>query len=229
MKLGLQKLSLVDYPGRVACVLFLPGCNFACPYCHNPELLSLEASADLVSLETALSHLGRRQGVISAAVISGGEPLLRPDIPALVSRLRHHAVLVKLDTNGSFPERIGPAGVDYLALDIKTSPARYPELWPAAPTDAADRIMESIRLVRALGKPYEFRITCAPGIFGLDEARQVAALLRPEDPVYLQRCQKSQVLDPVWAESQADYSETELAGLLSIIRQAAPSARLRGS
>ncbi|MDX9959377.1 MAG: anaerobic ribonucleoside-triphosphate reductase activating protein, partial [Spirochaetia bacterium] len=181
---GLQKTSLVDYPGRVASVFFLPGCNFACPYCHNPELVvSVDMSA-LVPMAQAFDHLRRRAGLITALVISGGEPTLHPGLPELVSEARALGLLVKLDTNGSFPERISAAGADYLAMDLKTVPERYTELWPQAPSDAAVRIRDSMTVVRSSGAAYEFRITCAPGIFGPADARAVAGLLQPGDPVF---------------------------------------------
>ncbi|MBU0934917.1 MAG: anaerobic ribonucleoside-triphosphate reductase activating protein [Spirochaetes bacterium] len=225
----MQKLSLIDYPGKVACVLFLPGCNFRCPYCQNADLVYNRHSEELVALEEAFMHLGRRQGIITAAVISGGEPLLRETMPELVQSLRKRGVLVKLDTNGAFPDRILAADADFYALDIKTSPDRYDELWQLPPEDAAARILRSIDVVRGSGKPYEFRITCAPGIFGRSEAEAVSALLQPDDAVVLQRCRLDTVLDPDWAAGVNEYTEAELSELLQIIQKNCPQARLRNN
>jgi pyruvate formate lyase activating enzyme len=226
---GLQKTSLVDYPGRVAAVFFLPGCNFSCPYCHNPGLVSAVDMSALVLMAQAFDHLKRRAGLITALVISGGEPTLHPGLSDLVSEARALGLLVKLDTNGSFPDRLTATGADYIAMDLKTDPERYPGLWPHAPADAASRIRESLAVVRSSGAAYEFRITCAPGIFGPDEAEAVAGLLKPGDPVFLQAYRPGRVLDQAWAAGVRPYVDSEMDGLLEIIRKRAPLARIRGS
>ncbi|MFH2115778.1 MAG: anaerobic ribonucleoside-triphosphate reductase activating protein [Spirochaetota bacterium] len=228
LSVGLQKTSLVDYPGRVASVFFLPGCNFACPYCHNPELVSSIDMSALVPLEQAFAHLKRRAGLITALVISGGEPALHSGLPDLVAQAKSLGLLVKLDTNGSFPDRITAAGADYLAMDLKTDPERYTGLWPHAPADAAGLIRESMAVVRGSGAAYEFRITCAPGIFGPADALAVAGLLEPVDPVFLQAYHPGRVLDPDWAAGVRPYVDSEMDSLLEIIRERAPLARIRG-
>ena len=224
---GLQKTSLVDYPGRVAAVFFLPGCNLACPYCHNPELVSNVDMSALVPLKQAGAHLERRAGLITALVISGGEPTLHSGLPDLVAQAHALGLVVKLDTNGSFPERIA-AGADYIAMDLKTDPERYGTLWPHAPADAAARIRASMAVVRGSGAAYEFRITCAPGIFGPADAHAVAGLLEPGDPVFLQAYRPGRVLDPVWAAGVRPYVDSEMEKLLEIIRAQAPLAKIRG-
>jgi pyruvate formate lyase activating enzyme len=225
---GLQKTSLVDYPGRVASVFFLSGCNFACPYCHNPELVSKVDMSVLVPLDEAFDHVRRRTGLITALVISGGEPTLFAGLPDLVGQAQALGLLVKLDTNGSYPDRIAAAGADYIAMDLKTDPERYEMLWPWAPDDAAARIRESMAVVRCSGAAYEFRITCAPGIFGPADAQAAAGLLEPGDPVFLQAYRPGRVLDPVWAAGVRPYLDSEMDGLLEIIRSRAPLARIRG-
>jgi pyruvate formate lyase activating enzyme len=136
--------------------------------------------------------------------------------------------LVKVDTNGSYPERLEPIGADFFAMDIKTDPERYTELWPSNPPDAPGRIRESAAFIRSSGVLYEFRITCAPGFVDENAARAIAALLEPGDPVFLQRCRLGTVLDPEWAQSVSPYTDERLEGLLAIVRQAAPLARIRG-
>jgi len=227
---GLQKTSLVDYPGRVASVFFLPGCNFACPYCHNPELVRLQQRQvnGLVPLSVAMAHLERRRDLLGGVVLSGGEPCLHPELPELAVDIRRLGLLVKLDTNGSFPERIHPVQADYVAMDLKTDPERYGKLWPGAPADAAGRIRDSMELVRSSGAAYEFRITCVPGIFGPAEAEAVAELLRSEDRVILQNYRPGRVLDPDWAAGVRPYVDSEMDSLLEIIQERAPLARIRG-
>jgi pyruvate formate lyase activating enzyme len=229
LRLGIQKTSLVDYPGRVSAVLFTAGCNFMCPYCHNPGLVATVAGADgMHSIDEALAFLESRRGLLSAVVISGGEPTLHAELPALVDSIRAMGFLVKVDTNGSQPESLNRIGADYYAMDLKTDPERYAELWPAAPADAPARIRESAALIRASGAMYEFRITCAPGFVDESDARAIAAILGNGDPVFLQRCVLASVLDPVWAQGVSPYTDARLDGLLTIVRQASPLARIRG-
>jgi len=229
VRLGLQKTSLVDYPGRVAAVLFTDGCNFRCPYCQNPALVAPVQGADgMLSIDEALTFLESRRGLLSAVVISGGEPTLHPDLPALAASIRAMGFLVKVDTNGSYPERLGSLSVDYFAMDLKTDPERYAELWPSSPADAPARIRESAAFIRSSGAQYEFRITCAPGFVDDEAARAIADVLEPDDPVFLQRCRLGTVLDPVWAQGISPYTDARLEGLLGIIRNAVPRARIRG-
>ncbi len=229
MRLGIQKTSLVDYPGRVSAVLFAAGCNFTCPYCQNPGLVAPVAGADGVfSIEEALAFLESRRGLLSAVVISGGEPTLHPELPALVASVRAMGFLVKVDTNGSRPESLGRIGADYYAMDLKTDPERYAELWPSAPADGSSRIRKSAAIIRSSGAMYEFRITCAPGFVDEEAALAIASILEPGDPVFLQRCVLAAVLDPEWARGVSPYTDARLEGLLAIVRQGSPLARIRG-
>lgn len=227
MRLGIQKTSLVDYPGRVSAVLFTAGCEFRCPYCHNPDLVA-PTGCGLVSVDEALAFIEHRRPVLSGVVISGGEPTIHDELPDLAAAIKRLGLLVKLDTNGSRPERIAAVGADYIAMDLKTTPERYRELWPGAPDDAADRIRAAVRAVRGSGAQYEFRMTCAPGFMAEDDAEALAALLEPADAVYLQRYRPGRVLDPAWAAGVSPYAEERLGRILAIVQRAAPKARLRG-
>lgn len=229
MKIGIQKTSLVDFPGRVSAVLFLVGCNMRCPYCHNPDLVVPGYDGeDLVTQEAALEFLNKRRSVLSGAVLSGGEPSLYSELPSLASEIRRLGFKVKLDTNGTMPDRILAIKADYIAMDIKTSPMRYPELWPGAPGDVVDRLKRSMAVIRNSGVGYEFRITCAPGVFTPSDAETVATLLEERDRVILQRYKPGRVLDTTWAESVHPYTEEIYSNLLAIIKEAAPMARIRG-
>ncbi len=210
-------------------MLFLPGCNFSCPYCHNPDLVRRVDENSLAGFTEILEHVRKRKGMISACVISGGEPLLHPKVPDLVRALRAEGMLVKLDTNGSFPDRIEQAGADYVAMDIKCSLEDYAKLWPSAPADYAARIGESIRIVRSLGTANEFRITCAPGFVTAQSMAAIADLLLPQDQVYLQPYRPGRVLDEGWAaDAQAPTGDT-MQILLEIVRLRAPKAKIRAS
>ena len=157
---GLQKMTLLDYPGKVACTVFLAGCNFRCPFCHNSELLDGTAE-EVMEREEFLQFLERRKGLLDAVCVSGGEPTLQPDLPGFLERIKAMGFAVKLDTNGSRPhvlkELVNRGLVDYVAMDIKNSPARYAET-AGAETDLK-KLEESIRYLTGGVVDYEFRTT----------------------------------------------------------------------
>jgi pyruvate formate lyase activating enzyme len=228
------KTSLIDFPGRVASVLFLPGCDFRCPYCHNAALVDRKAGegpagseAGLVPLGEFLEFLDRRKSLVSGVVITGGEPLLHEEAPRIARAIRERGLAVKLDTNGSFPERIAPVGADYVALDLKTSAANYGRVAPGLP-DAGALAFESLAYLRSSGTPFEVRITCAPGIVGGQELEEVSRSLEAGDAVFLQAFRPGGCLDPAW-DSAEPYSRSELERFLGILRKRAPKARLRGA
>ena len=158
---GLQKLTLLDYPGKTACTIFLSGCNFRCPFCHNTPLLTADA-ADGMAEEELLAFLKKRRGLLDGVAITGGEPLLRPDLPALLEKIKGLGYAVKLDTNGAFPERLEQivrAGLaDYVAMDVKNSPARYAQTVSMAELDLAP-IEKSVSFLLRGTVDYEFRTT----------------------------------------------------------------------
>ena len=158
---GLQKMTLLDFPGKVACTVFLGGCDMRCPFCHNSELLDGSAPVVMESGEL-LSFLRKRQGLLDGVAITGGEPTLRPDLPELLAEIRALGFATKLDTNGGHPERlraIVEAGlVDYVAMDIKNSPDRYAQTAGLASLDLAP-IRESVDFLRRGTVDYEFRTT----------------------------------------------------------------------
>ena len=239
MRLAFLKTSLIDFPGRVASVAFLPGCNLRCPYCHNAELVTGSGGTGMVDWAAVLKHLERRRGLVTGLVFSGGEPCLRAELTAMAREARGLGAALKLDTNGTLPSAIAPVGADYVAMDLKTTLPRYAELARGGPLDArgsdlamaermAESIAESMDLVRSLGCGYEFRITCAPGIFGEAEALAVLPLLSARDSVWLQAWRPGPCLDEGWAAGVREYTPAELDALLSIVRRAVPGARLRG-
>ena len=127
---GLQKMTLLDFPGKVACTVFLAGCNFRCPFCHNSELLTGDAEV-LMTDEELLDFLGKRKGILDGVCVTGGEPTLQKDLPQLLKRIKALGYPVKLDTNGYRPQvlkdLVNAGLVDYVAMDVKNSPARYSE------------------------------------------------------------------------------------------------------
>lgn len=157
---GLQKMTLLDYPGKVACTVFLAGCNFRCPFCHNGELLDGTAEAVMEEQEF-LMFLSKRKGLLDAVCVSGGEPTLQPGLGQLLENIKAMGYLTKLDTNGSRPEvlkdLVARGLVDYVAMDIKNSPQRYGETAGAAVK--LERLEESIRFLTQGHVDYEFRTT----------------------------------------------------------------------
>lgn len=160
---GLQKMTLLDYPGKVACTVFLQGCNFRCPFCHNSGLL--EASGpESISQEELLTFLRKRVGLLEGVCVTGGEPTLQKDLPELLTAIKDLGFLVKLDTNGSRPavlkDLVSKKLVDYVAMDIKNCPERYAETAGVSRIDLAG-IQESMVFLMEGSIPYEFRTTVA--------------------------------------------------------------------
>lgn len=175
-KAGLIKTTLINYPGKVASAIFLPGCNFRCPYCHNPELV-LDKADDLVSVEDIFNHLEKRKKIIEGVCISGGEPLIHEDIEEFIKKIRAMGYLIKLDTNGSFPEKIMKIRPDYIAMDIKTSPEKYSLVEKNGGEATEEKILESIAIIKNSGIPHEFRTTLAPGIAEAPDIEKICSLL----------------------------------------------------
>ncbi|MBR6402175.1 MAG: anaerobic ribonucleoside-triphosphate reductase activating protein [Eubacterium sp.] len=158
---GLQKMTLLDYPGKVACTVFLGGCEFRCPYCHNTELLDMNAP-ELMDDIAFLEFLKRRTGLLDGVAVTGGEPLLRNDISSLLDSIKNMGFLVKLDTNGNHPDRLQEvveAGlVDYVAMDVKNSRERYGETIGLPGFDIS-RVEKSVEYLLSDQVEYEFRTT----------------------------------------------------------------------
>ena len=161
---GLQKLTLLDWPGRVACTIFLGGCDFRCPFCHNRDLVTGPLPAAMDSGEL-LAFLAKRKGLLDGVCVTGGEPLLRPGLEALLEEIKALGFPIKLDTNGTNPdmlEALAQEGLlDYAAMDIKNSPDRYAET--CGGVDLLGPVKRSAALLMAGAVDYEFRTTvCAP-------------------------------------------------------------------
>jgi pyruvate formate lyase activating enzyme len=203
---GVQKFTLLDYPGRTACILFTPGCNFRCGYCHNPEFVLperiKEIESSFISEEDVFSFLHQRKGKLEGVVITGGEPTLHRDLPSFMRAVRELGFLVKLDTNGSLPEILEPilrdGLADYVAMDVKTSLERYVEL--VGPAVRPEAIKRSIELIKCYAPDYEFRTTISPGHHGRDEFIAIAKLLAGSKRYVLQGFRPNITLDPAFAE-----------------------------
>ena len=157
---GLQKMTLLDYPGRVACTVFLQGCNFRCPFCHNSGLLGA-AQYDTIPVEELLAFLTKRVGILDGVCITGGEPTLQSDLPQLLRQIKALGYAIKLDTNGSNPQMlkalVKDSLIDYVAMDIKNCPDRYGET--VGLSQMPEGVEESIRFLMEGAIDYEFRTT----------------------------------------------------------------------
>ncbi len=212
---GIQKQSLIDFPGIVSAVVFTRGCNFHCPYCHNPSLVRGEDGDQTPELDEAsiLAFLAARAGFLDGVVVTGGEPLLWPDLPEFLARIKAMGLAVKLDTNGSRPvpleSVIADGLVDGVAMDIKTDPADYPP--SLCPPGERGGIARSIDVLMASGIDHEFRTTCVPPF--VDDAviaaiarriegagRLVLQSFRPDSVLRPEFCSERSVVPPTAAD-----------------------------
>ncbi|OIP93065.1 MAG: anaerobic ribonucleoside-triphosphate reductase activating protein [Syntrophaceae bacterium CG2_30_58_14] len=177
---GLQKISLIDYPGRISAIVFTQGCNFRCPYCHNPELVDPAQYGPILPEEEVFSFLERRRGELEAVTVTGGEPTLQTDLEGFLKRIKKMGYLVKVDTNGSNPtmlERlIRGRWVNYLALDVKGPLHKYGQIAKAKVETA--KILRSIELIAASGIEHEFRTTVVRSQLGKEDLIATAKLLK---------------------------------------------------
>ena len=185
---GLQKLTLLDYPGKTACTVFFGGCNFRCPFCHNWELLDGSYPPQMDD-EQLISFLQKRKGILDGVCITGGEPLLSDAIIPLLEKIRGLGYAIKIDTNGSFPERLKriiDAGLaDYVAMDIKNSPEKYAET--SGGFSDMEKIRQSIALLMNSGVDYEFRTKVVDELHCEADFRGMGELIRGAGKWYLQK------------------------------------------
>ena len=177
---GLQKLTLLDFPGRIACTVFLPGCNLRCPFCHNASLvLPREDTPPPMTADELLTFLDKRRGRLQGVCITGGEPTLYPDLPDLLRQIHLLGYEVKLDTNGTHPEVLrtilAEGLADYVAMDIKNSPARYGET-AGVPGMPLNKLEETMQFLLDGSLDYEFRTTVVEQ-FHDDESIAVVAVV----------------------------------------------------
>ncbi len=199
---GLQKLSLVDYPGHICAILFLQGCNMRCPFCHNAVLVPCEYEDDQVYAqrwEEVLDYLSHRRTFLEGVCITGGEPTLHKDLPNAIQELRSLGYKVKLDTNGTNPGMVEvllrEGQVDYIAMDVKTSLGRYGELGIKNPA-TIEKIRDTIRIIMNLAPEYEFRTTVVPGFVEEDDIVEIVREISGARRYVLQAYRPEYVLDP---------------------------------
>ena len=226
---GWHKTTLLDFPGKVASLVFTQGCNFHCPYCHNPQLVRGEATP--LQPESVLATLQQRRRLLQGVVISGGEPTLQDDLADFIRQIRLLGLAVKLDTNGSQPqvlERLLAASLlDYVAMDIKSMPGGYPEELCPAPHNAA--IPESLALLRASDVSHEFRMTCVSPFITESNFLPILAHLPKNSPIFLQQARlDTGVLNPAYmADTGRPLPVVTLGALEAYGKTAGYDCRLR--
>lgn len=178
---GLQKMSLLDYPEKICAIVFTVGCNFRCPFCHNSALIAADTAEPLIAEDEFFSFLSRRVGRLDGVCVTGGEPLLQPDLADFLRRIKRLGFTVKLDTNGSFPERLeallSESLLDYVAMDVKNAPEKYAKTVGITEI-SLNNIEISAKLLLDGDIPYEFRTTLVKEFHTPEDIRRIGRLLR---------------------------------------------------
>ncbi len=215
---GLQKFSLIDYPGKTCAVVFTLGCNFRCPYCHNPELVIPDRYAQEIPLSYIFAFLEKRKGMLDAVCVTGGEPTLQNDLVEVLAELKDLGYLIKLDTNGSKPGvlelLIEKKLIDYLAMDIKAPLEKYSEITgkPITP----EKLKKSISLVISSGIDHEFRTTAVKSLISKVDLEDIARTIKGADRYFLQGFVSGKICDESFLGEET-YSEEELREVASKI------------
>ena len=224
---GLQKMTLLDYPGKVACTVFFGGCDMRCPFCHNAELLDGSAPS-VMSDEELLDFLKKRQGLLDGVAITGGEPLLQKDLPDLAARIRELGYPIKLDTNGNHPDRldrmIRDGLVQYAAMDIKNSPERYAETIGLPAFDITP-IKESAAILLEGRTDYEFRTTTVAEFHDDESFEKIGPWIRGAKRYFLQKFTDRDTVPFGGLHAPEDEQMRRWAG---IVRPYVPAVELRG-
>ena len=220
---GLQKISLVDYPDRVASVLFTPGCNLRCPFCHNWRI-AVNPQPPFLQEAAALEILESRKKYVDAVVVTGGEPCMHKELPKFLAKLKERGFLVKLDTNGFFPEILEEClgSVDYVAMDVKTCREKY-KLLGAADTSALVRSMEMLKMGKV---PYEFRTTVVPELLTAADANSIGEMVKGAKVHALQQFVPDDTLDKKF-QTLKPYAPEKIDEFAKIIRQYTENVVLR--
>lgn len=227
---GLQKMTLLDYPGKAACTIFLSGCNFKCPFCHNRDLVFIPERYEYFDVNDIMEYLEKRKGILDGVAISGGEPLLQENLHTLIERIRELGYQVKLDTNGAYPGRLKEVVekglVDYVAMDIKNSPDKYARTLGMNPESfSLDPIRESVEFLKSSQIEHEFRTTVVRELHTAEDLLEIGRWLGENETYYLQQYVDSgNVIQPGYSA----YTAAEMEDLRNQVAALVPNVKLRG-
>lgn len=225
---GFQKMTLLDFPGKVACTLFTAGCNLRCPFCHNASLVTHIDKEYIVSEEEILEYLKKRAGLLEGVCITGGEPLMHPGLEEFIRKIKALEYKVKLDTNGCFPEKLQSmiqAGVlDYVAMDIKNAPEKY-ETTVGIENFAVAPVEESVRILKQGNVEYEFRTTVVKELHTLKEIEKIAQWIQGAPRYFLQNFVDS---GDLICDAMSAVSKEELQQMKEIATQYIDVVEVRG-
>ena len=224
---GLMKMTLLDFPGYVACTVFLEGCNFRCPFCHNADMAKAQ-SPDRMNEDEFFRFLKKRQGILDGVCVSGGEPLMTEESLDFLKTIKGMGYKVKLDTNGSFPDRLKTAvnaGLcDYVAMDIKNSPAKYSQT-SGNGRITFDTVKDSIEFLKNSGIPHEFRTTVVKDFHTKDDVAEIARIIGADEDYFIQPFRDGET---VLMSGLKEFKEDEIKALLDAAKDFAPRTCVRG-
>jgi pyruvate formate lyase activating enzyme len=226
---GLQKLTLLDFPGTVACTVFTVGCNLRCPFCHNPALVFNPLEDMRISEEEFFAFLKKRQGILDGVAITGGEPLLHADIGEFIAKIKAMGYKVKLDTNGTYPDRLekilAEGNVDYVAMDLKNTFEKYAKTVGIEGFDVS-LIRRSIELIQKSGVAYEFRTTVVSPLHEAGDFETIAKQVEGTEKYFLQSFVDSGEL--LNGDGLSEMPKAELEKALEGAQKIIPQAKIRG-
>ncbi len=224
---GLQKFSVIDYPGKICAIIFTVGCNFRCPYCHNPELAQ-GIGCNLINKKEVLEFLTSRIGKIEAVTITGGEPTLHRDLINFIKKIKKLGFLIKLDSNGTNPEIIekilDKKLVDYIAMDIKGPIEKYSQIVEMDVN--RDNIKKSIKLIMEKADDYEFRTTIVKSQISFDDFEKIGQLIKGAKNYYLQKFIITKTIDKKFMQ-ETGYNDKEMNSIKKIMRKYVKNCYIR--
>lgn len=215
---GLIKNSLIDYPGQITAIVFTQGCNFRCPYCHNPELVPEKATRELIDEKEVFAFLETRRGLLEAVTITGGEPTLQKDLREFIEKVKSMGYRVKLDTNGTNPdflsEILEAGNVDYVAMDIKHTPEKYPQVTGVV---KLENIKRSIEIIMASGIDYEFRTTVLPRLHKASDFKEIGEMIKGANKYFIQNFRSDSTLNKTY-KNEVSFTQKDLENIQNTIK-----------
>lgn len=226
---GLEKLTLIDYPGELAAIVFTSGCNFRCHFCYNPMLV-VPKGHPLIEEGGLLDFLAERKGKIDGVVVTGGEPTMQPDLPEFLAKIKKLGYKIKLDTNGTNPEMlekvISSGMVDYIAMDIKGPLDKYQEI--VGVDVNLENVKKSIKIIVESGLPHEFRTTLVPGLHKKEDIEKMGEMIRGADKWFLQFFKSDTGLVDKSFEEKPAFTHAEMEEMRKMGEKYAKKCEVRG-